>query len=106
MMEAINNRISQHVIGRPVAVWGVGQLTMRLLGETSLGRAEIAVFADSNPIHHGRTLAGRPVVAPHALSAHVSPDVPIVIGSLVTLESIEQSIRAAGIVNPILRLDL
>lgn len=105
MMQAIDRLLEQHVIGRPVAVWGVGQLTMRLLGETSLGRAGIAVFADSNPIHQGRTLAGRTIVAPQEVSAHVGPDDPILIGSLVNLESIERSIRAAGIQNPILRLD-
>ncbi len=105
MMGAIDRRLQKHAIGRPIAVWGVGQLTMRLLGETSLGRAEIAVFADSNPIHHGRTLAGRTIVAPQEFSAHVGPAVPILIGSLVNLESIERSIRHAGIHNPILRLD-
>lgn len=105
MMEAIGRLLEKHVIGRQVAVWGVGQLTMRLLGETSLGREKIAVFADSNPIHQGRTLAGRSIVAPKEFSTHVGPGVPILIGSLVNLESIERSIRAAGIRNPILRLD-
>lgn len=106
IMQAIDQMLEKHVIGRPVAVWGVGQLTMRLLGETSLGRAEIAAFVDSNPIHQGRTLAGRTIVAPQELCGHVGPEAPIVIGSLVNLESIEQSIRAAGIQNPVLRLDV
>ena len=106
MMGAIDRRLQKYAIGRPIAVWGVGQLTMRLLGETSLGRAEIAVFVDSNPIHQGRTLAGRKVVAPQQVSRHVGPAVPILIGSLVNLESIERSIRHAGIHNPILRLDV
>lgn len=77
---------------------------MRLLGETALGDADIAVFVDSNPVHHGRTLAGRSIVAPHALARHVDADTPIVIGSLVNLESIEASIRDHGLCNPIIRL--
>lgn len=105
MTRVVDRLLQKHTIGRPVAVWGVGQLTMRLLGETSLGVADIAVFVDSNPIHHGRTLAGRAIVPPHDVSVHVGPDAPILIGSLVNLESIQRSIRDAGVRNPIIRLD-
>ena len=103
-MQRIDQRLQQSVAGHRVVVWGVGQLTMRLLGESTLGDADIAVFVDSNPVHHGRTLAGRPIVAPHALASHVDADTPIVIGSLVNLESIEASIRNHGLRNPIIRL--
>ena len=103
-MKAVERILESRVLGRRVAVWGVGQFTMRLLGESMLGRADIAVFVDSNPVHHGRTLAGRPIVAPHALAGHVGTEAPIIIGSLVNLESIEASIRGQGISNPIIRL--
>ena len=103
-MQRIDQTLQRRVAGQRVAVWGVGQLTMRLLGETSLGDADIAVFVDSNPVHHGRTLAGQSIVAPHGLARYVDADTPIVIGSLVNLESIEASIRDQGLCNPIICL--
>jgi hypothetical protein len=78
---------------------------MRLLGETSLGRAAITAFIDSNPIHHGRTLAGRPIISPDALASSDMTASPIIIGSLVNVESIEASIRERGLGQRIIRLD-
>jgi len=43
----------------PVVVWGVGDTTLRLLGEGRLGNA--IYFVDSNPIFAGETLRGKPV---------------------------------------------
>jgi hypothetical protein len=77
---------------------------MRLLGETALGQATLLAFVDSNPIHQGRTLAGRPILAPADLGRFIANDTPIVIGSLVNLESIEASIRDLGLANPLMRL--
>ncbi len=103
-MEQIEAMLESHVLAGPIAVWGVGQFTMRLLGETVLGRATITAFVDSNPIHHNRTLAGSPIVAPAEVHRHISADTPIVIGSLVNLESIEASMRDLGLANPVIRL--
>jgi SAM-dependent methyltransferase len=103
-MEQIESMLESHVLAGPIAVWGVGQFTMRLLGETALGRAKITVFIDSNPIHHGRTLAGSPIVAPSDVHRHMAADTPIVIGSLVNLESIEAAMRDLGLANPVIRL--
>lgn len=86
-----------------VIVWGTGQTTAILLAETPLGRMRIRAFTDSNPMHHGRTIAGVPVVAPDALRA--TPELPIVIGSLLHGAEIAESIAARGLVNPVLRLD-
>jgi hypothetical protein len=77
---------------------------MRLLGETALGRATLSAFVDSNPIHQGHTLASRPIVAPRDLGRLISADTPIVIGSLVNLESIEASIRNLRLPNRVIRL--
>lgn len=104
-MESIKRIISAQVFGKRVAVWGAGQLTMRLLGETALGDADIVAFVDSNPVHHGRCLAGRAIRPPADLRRHLAPNDPIVIGSLVNLESIEASIRDHGLANPLIRLD-
>lgn len=92
------------VSGRPIFVWGVGQFTMRLLGETSLGHANILAFVDSNPIHHGKRLKQRPIITPTELHRHESSGVSILIGSLVNLESIEETIRESGFWNSIINL--
>jgi 2-polyprenyl-3-methyl-5-hydroxy-6-metoxy-1,4-benzoquinol methylase len=76
--------------GGRVAVWGTGQLTMKLLAETALGTAPIAAFVDGNPMNHGRRLHGAEVLAPEALS---SLDVPIVVGSTIHQDEIVDRIR-------------
>lgn len=68
------------VLAGPVIVWGVGQLALKLLVETGLAKADIVAFIDGNPLHHGKYLHDRPILAPAALRA--LPPHPIVIGSL------------------------
>ncbi len=53
--------------GEEVVVWGAGALAARLLVDTSLARARIAAFVDSDSALHGRTLARRPVLPPGSL---------------------------------------
>lgn len=89
--------------GREVFVWGTGQTTAILLADTPLARARIRAFTDSNPVHHGRTIAGVHVVPPAELRA--TPEVPIVIGSLLHGPEIAMSIAALGLTNPVIRLD-
>jgi FlaA1/EpsC-like NDP-sugar epimerase len=105
LMQAIDRRLGRAINGREIAVWGVGQMTMRLLAGSRLGTARIAAFVDSNPVHQGKRLAGTPILAPDEVLSRLSADVPIVIGSLVNLSAIEATIRSRGIPNPILRLD-
>jgi SAM-dependent methyltransferase len=71
-------------------VWGTGQLTMKLLNETSLGRANIAAFIDGNPINQGRTLNGVRIVAPGALG---TIDKPILVASTIHFDAISGTIR-------------
>jgi SAM-dependent methyltransferase len=84
-----------------VIVWGTGQLAMKLLAETSLGQANIAVFVDSNPINQGKTLCNVPIVAPEAVRG--LPD-PIIITSTLHQHSIADQIRRMGLPNPLLFL--
>lgn len=104
-MRRIERGLAAEIFKRQIAVWGVGQFTMRLLGDTPLGDADIVAFVDSNPVHHGRVLAGRSILSPTDLRRNLPPDAPIVIGSLVNLGSIEASIRDHGLPNPLIRLD-
>jgi len=54
--------------GEPIVVWGVGELTMRLLATSRLREANIVGFVDSHPRFHGKRLLGIPVHAPEWLS--------------------------------------
>jgi SAM-dependent methyltransferase len=93
----------QAVISRHprLIVWGTGQLTMKLLAETSLARANIVAFADSNPANQGKLLRGVPVVAPKSLTAG---DIPILVASTINAEAILESIRQLNLPNPTIRL--
>jgi predicted TPR repeat methyltransferase len=63
----IHDRINELVAtAKPLAVWGVGTHTLRLLETSSLAKANIVSFIDSNQHYQGKCLAGRPVVAPSA----------------------------------------
>jgi SAM-dependent methyltransferase len=91
------------IASREIVVWGTGQTTAILLAETPLGGAHFRAFTDSNPMHHGRTISGVPVVPPDALRA--MPGIPIVIGSLLHAGEIAAAIVALGLANPVIRLD-
>ena len=75
--------------GRPLAVWGTGTHTLRLMETSRLPDAQVVAFIDSNPNYQGKTLAGVPVVAP---SAFVGPNVEILISSHAAEEEIFQLI--------------
>jgi SAM-dependent methyltransferase len=53
---------------RPLAVWGVGTHTLRLLKNSPLRQANIMAFIDSNVHYQGKKLVGVPVIAPAAFS--------------------------------------
>lgn len=75
---------------RPLIVWGVGTHTSRLLATSRLGDADIVAFVESNSRYHGKTLHGRPIIAPQALTDH---DEPILISSRVFEREIADQIR-------------
>ena len=54
--------------GRPLLVWGVGTHTSRLMATSRLGEAAIVAFIESNARYQGKTLHGRPILAPEALA--------------------------------------
>jgi SAM-dependent methyltransferase len=88
--------------GAEVIVWGTGQLALKLLAETALGRARIAAFVDGNPINHGRRLHGRRVLAPTEAAALPHP---IIITSVLHQEEIREVIRERlGLPNSIITL--
>jgi SAM-dependent methyltransferase len=76
--------------GRALLVWGVGTHTSRLLATSRLADANIVAFIESNARYHGKTLHGRPILAPEALH---SRDEPVVISSRVFQREIADQIR-------------
>ncbi|NCQ97448.1 MAG: class I SAM-dependent methyltransferase [Microcystis wesenbergii Mw_QC_S_20081001_S30D] len=50
-----------------IIVWGVGSSTMRLLANSSLERANIIAFVDSNPKYWGQYLMEKPIISPEEL---------------------------------------
>lgn len=86
----------------PIIVWGVGQLTLKLLAQSLLSRCNIVAFTDGNPGHHGKIINRIKVIAPSELC-----DVPhpILIGTLLHHKEIGARIRnVLHLSNPIVTL--
>jgi SAM-dependent methyltransferase len=75
---------------RRILVWGVGTHTTRLMATSRLGEADIAAFIESNARYHGKTLQGRPILAPEALRDR---DEPVLVSSRVFQQEIVDQIR-------------
>jgi SAM-dependent methyltransferase len=102
MMQVVSARIDGILnTGQPLVVWGTGQLALKLLSDTSLKDANIAAFVDSNPIHQGKTLRGIGIISPDALK---EMPYPILIASLVNVDSIQAAVDSLGLTNPVLAL--
>jgi ubiquinone/menaquinone biosynthesis C-methylase UbiE len=88
--------------GGGVIVWGTGQLAMKLLLETALRDARVIAFVDGNPINHGRTLAGVPILAPEQLRGRSEP---IFITTIIHQQAVLNAIREKHkLTNPIILL--
>lgn len=82
-------------------VWGTGQLALKLLVETSLAKAEIVAFVDSNPNNQGKTLRGVRILSPDQIGVFSEP---ILISSTLHQQSIKEQIADLGLTNPIVVL--
>ena len=89
--ERILGTIGDLVRGKePLAVWGVGTHTLRLLKVSELARANIVAFLDSNSRYQDKTLQGVPILAPKDFDR---PDVVVLISSHVAEEEIRAQIE-------------
>jgi SAM-dependent methyltransferase len=84
-----------------IVVWGVGQLTFKLLAMTRLRDVPVRAFLDTNPAYHGMTLRGAPILAPEAVSGF---DEPVLVATMLHAGAIETRLRALGAANPVVRL--
>ncbi len=82
-------------------VWGVGTHTTRLMATSRLAEANIVAFIESNARYHGKTLNGRPILAPSALRERAEP---VLISSRVFQKEIADQIRALGCSNELITL--
>jgi SAM-dependent methyltransferase len=102
LMAGMDLRLQQALKTYPrLIVWGTGQLVMKLLVETFLGRANIIAFVDSNPINQGQVLHGVEIISPEAICK--LPD-PIVITSTLHQQNIAAQIHQMGLSNPLIFL--
>jgi len=84
-----------------VIIWGVGQLAMKLLAETSLANAQIVAFVDSNPMNQGKILRGLKIISPESVIQFTEP---ILISSTLHQQSIVEQIQKMGLNNSIILL--
>ncbi|MDQ2659989.1 MAG: class I SAM-dependent methyltransferase, partial [Verrucomicrobiota bacterium] len=84
-------------------VWGTGQLTMKLLAESSLAEVQVIAFVDGNPINQGKTLRGAPVLPPERIK---DDETPILIATLLHYKEITATIRETlRLSNPLITLE-
>ena len=75
---------------KPLAVWGVGTHTLRLLETSRLSQASIVSFIDSNIHYQGKHLQDIPIVSPDQFNR---PDAMILISSQVAEQEIKNLIQ-------------
>ena len=85
----IRDLVSRRV---PLAVWGTGTHTLRLLKTGQLAQANIVAFIDSNSRYHGKTLHGVPIVAPETFAR---PEAEVLISSHVAEREIKKQIETS-----------
>ena len=102
LMRWMNTRLTQELAGSPeIALWGTGQLAMKLLNEEPLRTANIRACIDGNPVNRGKQLRGIPVMAPTELNGI---SCPIVITTTLHETEIRRDIRNLGIANRLVSL--
>jgi hypothetical protein len=82
-------------------LWGMGELSMKLLAGTVLAERAPAALVDGNPARHGLCFDGLPVQPPDSLRGGEGP---IVVGSLLRSASIGRAIAGRGLPNPVVEL--
>jgi len=98
----MNARLAATLRGHEkIAVWGTGQLTLKLLAGTALSGVKITQFLDRNPVNHGHCLRGVPVVSPDEFTDRA---IPILVASTINASAIIEDIRRMNFPNPLLTL--
>ncbi|PSR52470.1 methyltransferase type 11 [Adhaeribacter arboris] len=75
-----------------ILVWGTGQLTMKLLVNTSLKKSKIKGFIDSSPVNEGRQLLNIPIHHPSNMADKISHKDIILVTSTIYEDAIKEDI--------------
>jgi SAM-dependent methyltransferase len=76
---------------RDVAIWGAGQLTMKLVRDTVLARRRVVAIVDGSPQRRGLHIDGVRIFDPEVLRSR--PEVPVVVASIHSEDSILRMMR-------------
>lgn len=94
---ALDTAVESQLAGESAfAVWGFGELTMKLLAAPALANRRLAAVIDANPARHGIEVGGVAVTAP---ACPPEPELPVVVGSLLGQESILAELARLGLPN-------
>ena len=83
----------------PVLLWGAGSHAQRLLKDSPLAGCRIVGIVDRDRVKQGRTLLGLTIGDPDHALTDLSPDVVIVIASVLHAKAITAEIRTRNIKN-------
>lgn len=105
LLRDLDKKIQEILQNNPeIIIWGTGQLTMKLLSETSLQKANIYCFIDGNPVNQGKILIEKEIFPPSFLQN--CPNLPILICTLLHQNEIINSLQTMGWNNKTLTLEL
>ncbi len=98
-LASIDRRLRQQLGDCPdFVLWGMGELSMKLLASTVLADAHSVALVDGNVARQGIRYLGQPVIPPEAVPRGSTP---IVVGSLVRTGPITAAINDLDIPNPV-----
>lgn len=98
-MRSIDDRLRDR-LGRSseFILWGMGELSMKLLAGTVLSERQAVALVDGNVARQGAHYQGQSVVSPDVIPRG---DIPIVVGSLIRDQPIISAIAARRLPNPV-----
>jgi len=93
LLRSFDKTLTRELEGQDdVAIWGAGQLALKILAETVLAEKNVVSIVDGSPQKQGMHLAGHVVGATEELQ---DLDVPVVVASVHHAEAIVRSIPAS-----------
>jgi 2-polyprenyl-3-methyl-5-hydroxy-6-metoxy-1,4-benzoquinol methylase len=103
LLTRLDANLTHRIAGRPVAVWGTGELALRLLRDTVLADARIAGMVDGATSRQGLHIDGHRIHAPTWLASR--PHLPIVVATMHHQDGVLQAITNLGLSNEVILLD-
>ncbi|MDR1063606.1 MAG: class I SAM-dependent methyltransferase [Azoarcus sp.] len=92
LLAAQTESLFMKIKNRPVALWGAGQQTQRMLATPAWKKANIVAIVDRDPNKQGKSLAGCIVQPPEKGLRHLPANTPVVIAAVCYAEEIEREL--------------